>query len=329
MLDNIFRSKNKSKWLLVIAWWFCGLVLAVFFSLNDNRFPAQSSHYANNFLNDTPAKGHMGAMSYFRRDPAKNGRPLYSVKFDELNTAKGQLGIFKTGIYKIAKVNGLQLKLFQYSSDKKNAPANVSEAEKLVANNNRKDTCSTQFSSKESHSMSSMTTLGDSQGGYSISDLFDELLEKIRNLSRGCQFNSSEESSGSLCNGWKLTPPGIELSDIGEFRVSDFGYQVFYDGELSFGVQGKRMISSYKQPDVILRGHVIITASDGSTLECNYAKWNVKKELFKIDGVYVLNRGGETISGKYICVDTQLNLVEVKHAKSKQKEMKKCFAKLQ
>lgn len=292
MLDNIPRLRKKHKWLLVIAWWFCGLVLAVFFSLNDNRFPAQSCHYANNFLNDTPAKGHMGAISYFRCDPAKNGRPLYSVKFDELNTAKGQLGIFKTGIYKIAKVNGLQLKLFQYSPDKKNAPANVSD-------------------------------------GYSANELFDELLEKIRNLSRGCQFNGSEESSDNLRNGWKLTIPGIELSDIAEIRVSDFDYQLFYDEKLSLGVKGKRAIASYKQPDMILRGHVTITASDGSTLECNYAKWNVKKEIFKIDGVYVLNRGGETISGKYICVDTQLNLVEVKHAESKQKEMKKCFAKLQ
>ena len=79
---------------------------------------------------------------------------------------------------------------------------------------------------------------------------------------------------------------------------------------------------------MILRGHVIITASDGSTLECNYAKWNVKKELFEIEGVYVLNRGEETISGKYICVDTQLNFIEAKHAKFKQKETKECFAKL-
>jgi len=289
---NIFKSKNKRKWLLVIAWWFCGLALAVFPCMNDNQILTQSFHYTNNFFNDIPAKGHMGAMSYFRRDPAKNGRPLYSVKFDELNTAKGQLGIFKTGVYKIAKVNGLQLKLFQYSPDKKTVPANAGNE-------------------------------------YSDSDLFDELLEKIRKLSRGCQFDSSGESSDSLRDRWKLTPPGIELSDIGEIRISNFDYQLFYDGKLSFGVQGKRVIASYKQPDVILRGHVIITASDGSTLECNYAKWNVKKEIFKIDGVYVLNRGGETISGKYICVDTQLNLVEVKHAKSKQKEMKKCFAKLQ
>ena len=267
-------------------------------------------------------------MSYFRRDPIKNGRPLYSVKFDELNTAKGRLGIFKTGVYKIVKVNGLQLKLFRYSPEKKIVPANVSKAEKPVADNNRKDTCSTQFSSKEPHGMSSMTALGDSQDGYSNSELFDELLERAKKLSGRCQFNSSGKSSGNLRDGWKLTIPGIELSDIGEVRVSNFDYQVFYDGQLSFGVQGKRVIASYKQPDVILRGHVIITASDGSTLECNYAKWNVKKELFKIDGVYVLNRGGETISGKYICVDSQLNFIEAKHAKSKQKETRECFAKL-
>ena len=319
---------SRVKWLLIIAGWFCGLAFAIFCSLNDSRFLTQSYHYTNDFLEGIPTKGHMGAMSYFRCDPAKNGRPLYSVKFDELNTAKGQLGIFKTGIYKIAKINGLQIKLFQYSPEKKTIPANASKAEKLIAKNNRKDICSTQFSSKEPRSMSGMTAPGDSQDGYSNSGLFDELLEKLRKLSGGYQLNSTGESSDNLRNGWKLTIPGIELSDIGEVSASDFDYQVFYDEELSFGVQGKRVIASYKQPDVILRGHVIITASDGSSLECNYAKWNVKKELFEIDGVYVLNRGGETISGKYICVDTQLNLVEVKHAKSNQREIKKCFAKL-
>ena len=243
---NIFKSKNQRKWLLIIAWWFCSLALAFFCSLNDNRFLAQSDYYTNNFLDYTPTKGHMGAMSYFRRDPAKNGRPLYSIKFDELNTAKGQLEIFKTGVYKIAKVNGLQLKLFQYSPEKKTVPANVSKTEKPVADNNQKDTCSTQFSSEEPHSISSMTAFGDKQDGYSNGELFDELLEKVRKLSGACQLNSSGESSDNLHGGWKLTIPGLELSDIGEIRVSDFDYQVFYDEELSFGVQGKRVIASYK-----------------------------------------------------------------------------------
>lgn len=291
MSDNIFQLKKRRKWLPVIVWWFCGLALAVISCLNDNNIPAESFQCANNFLDDTPIKSQMGAMSYFSRDPANNGRPLYSVKFDELNTAKGQLGIFKTGVYKIAKVNGLQLKRFQYSTEKKTVPANVSNE-------------------------------------YSDSELFDELLEKAGELSNGRYSDSSGEFSDNLRDGWKLTIPGFELSDIGEIRISNFDYQVFYDEKLSFGVQGKVLIASYKQQDVILRGHVIITASDGSRLECNYAKWNVKKELFEIDGVYILNRGGEIISGKYICVDTQLNPVEVKHAKSKQKEIKKCFAKL-
>ena len=325
---NIFKSKNPHKWLLIIALWFCGLALAFFCSLNDNRFLTQSSHYTNNFLDDTPTKGHMGAMSYFRRDPAKNGRPLYSVKFDELNTAKGRLGIFKTGVYKIAKIKGLQIKLFQYSLEKKTVSADAGKAEKLVVNNNRKDACSSQFSSEKLHGMSNITASGDNQGGYSNGKLFDELLEKAKKLSGGYQFNNLAESSGSLRYGWKLTIPGIELSDIGEVCVSNFDYQVFYDEKLSFGVQGKRVIASYRQPEVILRGHVIITASDGSSLECNCAKWNIKKELFEIDGIYVLNRGGETISGKYICVDTQLNFIEAKHAKSNEEEMKKCFTKL-
>jgi hypothetical protein len=320
-------SAHRSyKWAFLLLWWACGLTIAIFWG-TDVRFSIQTHQHAQTIGDYAPRKNHMEASGLIQRDPTRNYRPLYLVYFDELWTEGGKLGIFKTGIYKIAKVNGLELKLFQYYPEKKPVPENVVKAEKPVANNNQKDTCSTQHSSKQSQSRSSMSAFGNDQNGYSKDELFDELLEKVKKLSGGCQFNSSEESSGNLCDGWKLTIPGIELSDIGEICVSDFDYQFFYDGELSFGVQGKRVIASYKQPDVILRGHVIITASGGSTLECNYAKWNVKKELFKVDGVYVLNRKGETISGKGVCVDTQLNSVGVQLAGSK-KGIKKCFVKL-
>ena len=59
----------------------------------------------------------MGAVSYLRCDPVRNGRPVYSIKFDELNTRGGRLGIFQTGLYRVANIKNFRIKLFDYSAD--------------------------------------------------------------------------------------------------------------------------------------------------------------------------------------------------------------------
>ena len=295
-LFSVFKSKNQRKWLLLITWWSCGLVLFFHFNLTDNRLLSESSDHTDNFPDHVFQKGHIGAMGCLRRDPANNGRLLYSFNFDELNMSKGRLGIFKTGIYKVAKINNLRLNLFQYSSDKKTSPTN---------------------------------TFDESQSAYSKIINYDDLIGKIREFSRGRQSDGSCGSVVKLRGGLELTVPGIEFGDVGEVKVNGFEHQVFYDGVMLFGVQGKRAIVSYRQPGVTLRGHVIITASDGSTLECNHAEWDVKKGLFEIDGVYVLNRGGETISGEYICVDSQLSSINNKQVKYNQRETEECFVKRQ
>lgn len=127
-------------------------------------------------------------------------------------------------------------------------------------------------------------------------------------------------------DGWRVN--SIDFGNVSEVRINNFNYKVLYDDELFFAVRSKRAMVSYKHSGVVLRGHVTIKTADGSTLESNYVKWDIKKQHFSVNGIYVLNRDGVKTTGRDICVDTQLKSVKAQHAKFNQKEEPECFAKL-
>lgn len=125
----------------------------------------------------------------------------------------------------------------------------------------------------------------------------------------------------TFADGWRVN--NIDLSNVTEVRINNFDYQVFNDGDLLFATQSKRAIVSHKHSEVVLRGHAKITIADGSTLESNHIKWDVKKQHFRVNGVYVLNRGGVMTTGKGICVDAQLNIVGAQIAKAERRGTEK------
>ena len=124
-------------------------------------------------------------------------------------------------------------------------------------------------------------------------------------------------------SGWRFT--NIDIGNVSEVRVNNFDCRVFRDNNLRFATQSRRAIVSYKDSDVILHGSAKITIADGSTLESNEIKWDVKRQYFSVRGVYVLNRRGIITTGKGICVDAQLKSIEGQYAQSKRKEQK-CIA---
>ena len=126
--------------------------------------------------------------------------------------------------------------------------------------------------------------------------------------------------------GWRIG--NIHLGNVSEVCVDDFDYRVLGDDDVYFGVQSSRAMVSYRWSDILLRGRVKIRIADGSTLESNYIKWDVKKRHFSVKGVYVLNRSGTVTTGKGICLDAQFNNVRPQNAKATKKENKECYARL-
>lgn len=126
--------------------------------------------------------------------------------------------------------------------------------------------------------------------------------------------------------GWRLN--SIDLGNVSEVHVENFDYRAFHDGDLFFRIQSRRAIASYKRSGIILRGRVTLETADGSTLKGNHVTWDVEKQHFIVNGVYVLDRGGVRTTGKDICVDAQLNRIGTVTATFKCKEEQKCLVKL-
>jgi hypothetical protein len=235
----------------------------------------------------------MEAFGLIRRDPTENYKALYSIYFDQLSTESGQLAIFKTALYKIARVKGLRLRQFEYSPASDIFKVNSKKSKKLAATKKP----------------------------------FETFFEEVVSVIDGQEFVLPAPLGKDGFN-IELTIGGIDLSDVAEVRVKNLDYQLFDNGKQVLSVQSKRAVASYKRPEMILRGHVTIIAADRSKLESNHVKWDMKKKQFEVDGAYVLSRNGKKMFGKDTCVDRNLNVIGITQSRELEKEVQKCFAKL-
>lgn len=296
-----FKSNLWLKWAVLLAFWIFSFLILIIVTGN-NGLNALYDNALSCGLGFRLPKNQIGFLRYTRWDPKENYRPIYSISFKNLLAENSRLGIFKTALYKVVKIRDLELRFYEYTTPK------VTETTKLNHGKTTKNIAARSVEScittKPYISPTTEDTIANTRA------LIKEIIRKL----------TSPE------NLWRVNK--IDLGNISEVRINNFDYKVFYDDDLSFAIQSKRAVTSYKQSELALRGHVIITAADGSTLECNYAKWGTKTGYFKIDGVYVLNRNGMKMIGKDICVDTQLNLARAQQAKYEHKEAERCFAKL-
>jgi hypothetical protein len=114
-------------------------------------------------------------------------------------------------------------------------------------------------------------------------------------------------------NNWGLN---IDLSNIIEITIYNLDCRVLNNNsDLRLAIQCRRAIANSSWPLVNLRGHVIVTASDGATLESNHVIWDTRRQSFTADGTYFLRRGESRITGKGIRVDSNLNANDMTIAK--------------
>lgn len=113
---KIYKLRSWLRLILLLALWsVCILILVI--ATNNN--PLQPVH--NAVVNYEPVqilqKNQLGSSCYIHRDPQQNGRVIYSVSFESLLAENNQLGIFKTGLHKILRIDDLSFRSYQYSSD--------------------------------------------------------------------------------------------------------------------------------------------------------------------------------------------------------------------
>jgi hypothetical protein len=118
-------------------------------------------------------------------------------------------------------------------------------------------------------------------------------------------------------NNWGLN---MDLSKVIEITINNLDCRILNDdSDLRLTVQCKRAIVNSNWPLINLRGHVIVTAADGATLESNHIIWDTRRQSFTADGTYSLRRGESRIAGKGICVDSNLNIADTKNIKKQKR----------
>ena len=264
------------KWsVLLILWSLFVLILGIVIFGGNNELSILYRDVTGTGPDLKLPKNQTGAFNYRRWDPQENYRPICSVHFENFCSENNKLGIFKTALHKVVKIQDFELKFYKYNPDK----------------------------------VTSETT---PDIFFVSEDINSDTITLVKNIMRRSTIPES---------GWRIN--NIDLSNVTEVRINNFDYQVFHNSNLLFATQSSRAIVSYDHSDVVLRGHAKITIADGSTLESNYVRWNVQKQRFSVNGVYVLNRRGVMTTGKGICVDAQLNIIGAQTAKVERRSMEK------
>ncbi len=108
----------------------------------------------------------------------------------------------------------------------------------------------------------------------------------------------------------KYNAGNFNFSNVSEVCVYQFNYKRFDKNNPVLNITSSRATASYKDTNLILRGHVIIKTQDGSTLEGNRIKWNIKNQFFAAEGNYCLSRNNIKTAGRNDCFDAQLNVIQ-------------------
>ena len=277
----IFTSLWGKRAVLLVSWALFVLALIIFAAHNDlNKLYRNTQSWKPELR---LPRNQMGAFSYRRYSSKETGSPVHSASFENLLVENNNFGFFKTALHKMVKIQHLKLAFYRYPTAE-------------AASN-------TEFNSENA----AATITGDASG-YSVTPAADTLTVPKNAFTPLENLVNDIDNLIKPSDGWRLD---IDLSNVSEVLVANFDYKVFYDGTLLLSVQSKRATISNKSPDeVMLRGHVIVKAEDGSVLESNCVKWDVRKHHFIADGTYFLTHNGNKIHGKSICVDDRLNNVQ-------------------
>lgn len=151
-------------------------------------------------------------------------------------------------------------------------------------------------------------------GHNSTQDYLGELADKLRSIIK---------SKGDY--NFRLN---VDFSNISKILIVGFQSNHFVDQVLKLSIQSKIAETSHEESGLVLRGHVLIKTNSGRVLECNRIVWDVKEEIFKVNGVYALSRNGIIETGKDVCLDMNLDETAVSQSTPNyRKEQQKCLAK--
>jgi hypothetical protein len=269
-----------TKYAAALICWITFIILAFSINSGSNIPEIQSGTCDFKF---TPQPNRLDAFSYIHFDSQKNYRPIYAVAFESLILKNSNLGPFTTAMFKKATMNDFQLRFYNYDS----AVQTVS-AEQI-----------------ESANISELPEIKTSKASSASDIPAVDMKELISNIAG----ELSNPSAGYIIG-------NFNFAGVSEVYANNFDCRFFHENGLTLSIRCKRAAASYKNSNIELRGHVIIKTGDGAVLESNFVEWDENRNIFNVNGSYILNRNGSVKTGRNASFNSEL------------KEEYKCIAKL-
>jgi len=308
--SELVDKLSKVEYVALGAGWILCFWLLISVSNTHNLFMFSSS--SDGHVKFSCRKNHLGATSLIRRDPSLNSRVVSVVSFRSLTTENGELGIFKTALQRTVLLKGLKVDVPRYSQTHLQvhpSEDNLEAVLKPVTVTSNDDSIVVERTN--SHSCKETVSIF---GQNSTQDCLGELVEKLRSI-----IKSKRDYNFRL---------NVDFSNISKVLIAGFQFNHFVDEALKLSIQSKIAETSHEESGLILRGHVLVKTNSGRVLECNRIVWDVKEEIFKVNGVYALNQNGTIETGRDVCLDMNLNEIDSSQSTpDHRKEQQKCFAK--
>lgn len=276
--DNLISGSRVLKRFILYAgiWGISAFVYALITHLSNFNLNAGPAVQPTPVSEDNDSAG-LGAWGLVLTDGTSQKKPVLSLYMDEIELMSGRIGMYSTGLYSAARINGLNVISYNYTET--GTPTKNSK--------------------------------GRSKVSPAAKPVFSKTIDPVKALTGTSVFQSR------LIGPFKLEPAfDIEnFGAIAKFNIYNLNFTELLDSRPVLKLSSLRAENSFDDEQVLLRGNVIIETS-GKTLRTNFVKWDRKAELFTIEGPYFIeNSSGDITYGANQCLDSNLNQLNNHQAK--------------
>ena len=110
---------------------------------------------------------------------------------------------------------------------------------------------------------------------------------------------------------WELVAKSVEQMADGPTNLEDVQTTYYSEDDKVTVLTADSGLYDSATRNVILRGNVVVTTSDGNSLKTDVLTWNQEEDLLRGDGNVTINKGNSVIEGKGFELSPSLETIEI------------------
>ncbi len=209
---------RRRQMAFLFACWLIEAVLCALFLHGDGRLVVPTTEAVAASLTPTLAANGTGAFSARRLDADAGYQPAFSLGWKNLHAESGRLGVFKTPLHKVIRIDDLQMEFYEQDQERAEEP--------VLRADGRQD-----------------SPADDSE--LAVEARFTEVFDAFR------------DEFGARTRGMSMDSPfPVDLSNVSKVIVAGLNYRVLRSGQLELGIRCRNAVATGSE--IELRGTVLI-----------------------------------------------------------------------